>query len=276
MGAGDTPLACLSFDVEPFDIPTEYGTAIDVEKQYEIGGAGLVRVLDMLDAERARATFFITGEFALRFPEMIRRIAESPLGHEIASHGYTHGDLKPGHLELSRKTLEEIGGKPVTGFRRARMAPTDAGQIAAAGYRYNASENPIWLPGRYNHFFSPRRARVERTAGGGGGALVQIPASATPLVRVPLFWLAFKNLPMPVIRMASRWALAADGSLNTYFHPWEFMEIGGFGLPGVARRVDGAALLERLRGYVRWLASRAEFATYNTLAERARNAETVR
>jgi peptidoglycan/xylan/chitin deacetylase (PgdA/CDA1 family) len=264
------PLACLSFDVEPFDIPTEYGTAIGVEKQYAIGSAGLVRVLDLLDVERARATFFITGEFALRFPAVIRRIAESPLGHEIASHGHTHGDLEPGHLARSRTTLEEIGGRPVTGFRRARMAPTDAGQVAAAGYGYNASENPIWLPGRYNHFCSPRRARVEKTV---SGPLVQIPASATPLVRVPLFWLAFKNLPMPVIRMASVWTLASDRSLNTYFHPWEFMEIEGFGLPGVARRIDGHALLERLRGYVRWLATRAEFATYNTLAERVRSAE---
>jgi hypothetical protein len=147
------------------------------------------------------------------------------------------------------------------------MAPTDPTKIAAAGYIYNASENPIWLPGRYNHFFSPRRPRVDGTT---AGPLVQIPASATPLLRVPLFWLAFKNLPMPLIRAASARCLASDRSLNTYFHPWEFMEIGGFGLPGVARRIDGRPLLERLRSYIRWLAARAQFATYNTLAERAR------
>lgn len=266
MAAADTPLACLSFDVEPFDIPVEYGRAIDVEKQYDIGSAGLIRVLDLLDARQARATFFITAEFALRFPAMVRRIAESPLGHEIASHGYTHGDLEPGHLLLSRTTLEDIGRTSVTGFRRARMAPTDAAQIAAAGYTYNAGENPIWLPGRYNHFFAPRRPRIENTA---SGSLVQIPASATPLLRVPLFWLAFKNLPMPLIRAASRRVLHADRSLNTYFHPWEFMEIQGFGLPAVVRRIDGRPLLDRLAAYLRWLASRAELATYNTLAARA-------
>jgi hypothetical protein len=147
------------------------------------------------------------------------------------------------------------------------MAPTDPAQIAAAGYTYNAGENPIWLPGRYNHFFSPRQPRLVTTI---AGPLVQIPASATPLLRIPLFWLAFKNLPMPLVRAASRRVLSADGSLNTYFHPWEFMEIGEFGLPGVVRRIDGRPMLDRLGGYLRWLAPRAEFATYNTLAERAR------
>jgi peptidoglycan/xylan/chitin deacetylase (PgdA/CDA1 family) len=264
-GLSSSPLACISFDVEPFDIPLEYGHRVPVEKQYEIGSAGLVRVLDLLDQERARATFFITGQFAERFPQLVRRIAASPLGHEIASHGYTHGDLEPGHLELSRNTLAEISGREIAGFRRARMAHTDAHDLAAAGYRYNASENPIWLPGRYNHFFDPRTARVERTQ---AGTLVQIPASATPLLRVPLFWLAFKNLPMPLFRTATRRVLNADGSMNTYFHPWEFMAIDSYGLPGVVKRIQGAALLERLRGYLRWLAGRSEFGTYEQLAAR--------
>jgi peptidoglycan/xylan/chitin deacetylase (PgdA/CDA1 family) len=262
-------LACLSFDVEPFDIPLEYGHAISVEEQYRVGIDGLVRVLDLLDELGAPATFFITAELALRHPGLVRRVAADGR-HEIASHGYTHAGLEPGHLPESRRVLGEISGREVVGFRRARMAPTDGAEIASAGYLYNASENPIWLPGRYNHFLRPRRARTEHTP---GGPLVQIPASATPLVRWPLFWLAFKNVPLGVTKLASAWVLAADGgrgegSLNTYFHPWEFTDIRGFGLPGVVSRVHGERLVAKLGAYIHWLRARAELATYNSLARR--------
>jgi peptidoglycan/xylan/chitin deacetylase (PgdA/CDA1 family) len=258
------PLALLSFDVEQFDIPTEYGIEIPVDRQFEIGRAGLATVLELLDRHEAPATFFITAEFALRYPKLTRSIADRKR-HEIGSHGYTHGELEKGHLEESRLALEKVTGEEVRGFRRARMAPTDAYALAAAGYTYNAGENPIWLPGRYNHFFQPRRARVVPTP---GGPLVQIPCSATPLLRVPLFWLAFKNLPPWAIKLASRWVLAADGALNTYFHPWEFTEIESYALPPVVKKIDGRALRERLSAYILWLQERATLSTYGALAER--------
>jgi peptidoglycan/xylan/chitin deacetylase (PgdA/CDA1 family) len=258
------PLALLSFDVEQFDIPTEYGIELDVETQFEIGRAGLATVLELLGKHDIPATFFITAEFALRYPRLTRSITERG-GHEIASHGYTHGELEQGHLEESRKVLGEVTGAKVRGFRRARMADTDTYAVAAAGYTYNASENPIWLPGRYNHFFRPRRPYVVKTS---SGPLVQIPASATPLVRVPLFWLAFKNMPTALTRLASKWVLKSDGSLNTYFHPWEFTDIKSFELPKVVRAMDGKPLVRRLSEHIVWLKERAEFATYNRLAER--------
>src|SRR6185436_18968456 len=124
------------------------------------------------------------------------------------------GDLKPGDLETSRASLAAVSGLRVMGFRRARMAATDPAAVARAGYLYNASENPTWIPGRYNRFFAARRARIERTA---AGDLVHIPASVTPLIRIPLFWLAFKNLPVGVFRGATRWVLAGDPAMNTYF-----------------------------------------------------------
>jgi Polysaccharide deacetylase len=265
---GSGPLALISFDVEQFDIPTEYKIDIDLEKQFEIGRGGLATVLELLDKCAAPATFFITAEFAQRYPRLTRGITERVGGrHEIASHGLTHGDLGEGDLLESRRVLESVTGRPVRGFRRARMAPTDPFAISAAGYTYGASENPIWLPGRYNNFFKPRRPYVMGTP---SGSLVQIPASATPLVRVPLFWLAFKNLPPFAVRMASRWVLAADGALNTYFHPWEFTDLRGYELPKSVKKVDGTELLGRLERYIEWLKERATLATYETLAERVR------
>jgi len=48
-------------------------------------------VLARLDERRARATFFVLGEKALRHPEVVREAAGA--GHEIGLHGHTHDRL---------------------------------------------------------------------------------------------------------------------------------------------------------------------------------------
>ncbi|MDL4815806.1 polysaccharide deacetylase family protein [Actinomadura opuntiae] len=49
------------------------------------------RLLDILAAHHVRATFFIVGEQAAKYPELVRR--EHEAGHQIADHSYTHADL---------------------------------------------------------------------------------------------------------------------------------------------------------------------------------------
>jgi len=50
------------------------------------------RILDVLDAHGARATFFLQGDAADRHPQIVRDIARR--GHEIGNHGYAHQDAK--------------------------------------------------------------------------------------------------------------------------------------------------------------------------------------
>lgn len=50
-----------------------------------------MRLLDILDEYGAKATFFILGENASRYPEVVAEIAAR--GHEIAAHSYSHPDL---------------------------------------------------------------------------------------------------------------------------------------------------------------------------------------
>ncbi|WP_242848748.1 polysaccharide deacetylase family protein [Syntrophomonas palmitatica] len=45
-------------------------------------------LLELLDSYRAQATFFVLGYVAQRFPKLIKTISD--MGHEIASHGYSH------------------------------------------------------------------------------------------------------------------------------------------------------------------------------------------
>ena len=62
------------------------------------------------------------------------------------------------------------------------MFAVDNAAIARAGYRYNSSLNPAFIPGRYMHLDSPRTWFM-------ADGVMQIPASVSPLLRVPLFWL---------------------------------------------------------------------------------------
>jgi hypothetical protein len=256
---GRRPLALMSFDVEEFDAPQEFGHPISPEDQIAVGAEGLRRALRALDEVPARATLFVTAALAQAEPGLIREARRR--GHEIASHGYTHSRFDVGDLERSRTCLERISGSAVRGFRRARFAHTDPKEAKRSGYQYDSSVNPIWMPGRYNGWRHPRRA-YERDG------LLVIPASATPIVRFPLFWLAFKNCPQWMYRVATRWVLAADGYAALCFHPWELCDLRHSGLPMPARRIDGRSMEARLIRYLRWLSRRADMVTYGELTER--------
>lgn len=263
-GDGRRPLALMSFDTEEFDVPNELGGPIEPARQMAVGAEGMRRALDVLGEVPARATFFTTGAFAIANPGLVREAVAK--GHEIASHALTHTRFREEDLKRSREILQQIAGAPVRGFRRPRFAPTDAGAIARAGYTYDSSIHPIWMPGRYNGWRWPRRAFAR-------GDVVEIPVSATPLVRFPLFWLSFKNVPQWMTRVATRWVLGSDGYAALCFHPWELCELGGFGLPRYLRRVDGRSMESRLIRHLRWVSRRATFTTYGDLERRFRAGE---
>lgn len=84
-------------------------------------------VLKLLKKNKVRATFFLLGHLAEKYPALVREIASG--GHELASHGYSHRQLyhlKPSELrEELRKTnqiIEKITGKKVIGFRASNWS----------------------------------------------------------------------------------------------------------------------------------------------------------
>ena len=64
----------LSFDIEEFDMPLEYGKEIDFHDQIDISINGSNHILDILDKHGVKATFFSTVVFAQHAPEVIKRI----------------------------------------------------------------------------------------------------------------------------------------------------------------------------------------------------------
>lgn len=243
----------LSFDVEEFDMPLEYQFDIPVEEQMRVGIKGLDAIAPILDS--VACTLFTTANFANHFPERIKALAKS---HEIASHTFYHTAYTTEDLLKSKLRLEEITGEKVTGLRMPRMRPVLMKDVLAAGYQYDSSINPTWLPGRYNNFNLPRTVYNE-------DGVKRIPASVSPGIRIPLFWLSFKNMPYNLYLQLCKQTLARDGYLCLYFHPWEFTSIEQFGLPGYTRRWCGSKLVERLNKLIRDLSKEANFSTMNTI-----------
>ena len=80
------------------------------------------KILDLFKKYNVKATFFVLGYIAEKFPELIKKISD--LGHEVSSHTYSHMDLRKVNKEefeedffKSINILEKITGKKVEGFR---------------------------------------------------------------------------------------------------------------------------------------------------------------
>lgn len=249
-------MVLLSFDIEEFDMPFEYQGKISFEDQISISQIGLTRILDILKKHNAKATFFSTVIFAENSKDLISRLLQE--GHELASHTWFHSEFEEKHLKESREKLEELFSTNVTGLRMPRMMPVDKKEVENAGYLYNSSVNPTFLPGRYNNLKVSRTYFKE-------GKVTQIPASVSPNFRIPLFWLSFHNFPLSFYKKLASDTLKKDHYLNIYFHPWEFAEIknSDFKLPGFTVKNSGTEMVERFDDFIGWLKSKNyQFGTF--------------
>lgn len=253
----------LSFDIEEFDVPREHGVDYSLEEGMKVSVEGTNRILDVLSENDVRATFFCTGNFAQNAPEVMKRIMDD--GHEIACHGVDHFEPKESDFVLSKKIVEEICGVNVVGYRQPRMFPVVEAEIKKAGYLYNSSLNPAFIPGRYMHLDTPRTWFLK-------DGVVQIPSSVTPIIRFPLFWLSLHNLPQGLYHVLVRRVLKKDGYFVTYFHPWEFYELKAhpeFKIPFIIKRNSGLDMVKRLDKLVKMLKKNGhEFITYKEFVEK--------
>ncbi len=100
---GSDRLASITFDDGPNPIATP-------------------RILDVLKADDVKATFFILGRHADRWPDLVKRVADE--GHQIGNHGWYHRKLhrrSPGYVrdDLTRGTesIERACGVHPSVFR---------------------------------------------------------------------------------------------------------------------------------------------------------------
>ncbi len=249
----------LNFDIEEFDLPLEHHVNLSLDEQMEYSKEGTKIILDFLGKYQIKATFFCTAVFAIHARELVKEIIYR--GHEVASHGYSHSSFVNDDLKRSKQLLEEITGRPVDGYRMARMMKTDMQAIADAGYLYDSSINPTFIPGRYNNWHLPRTFFIDK-------GVLQLPASVSPLVRIPLFWLSLHIFPFPFYTFLCRQTLNCDGYLNIYFHSWEFsshLNDKKLQIPGIIQRNSGNKLLMRLENFIQLFIAKGE--TFHTIGD---------
>ena len=123
------------------------------------------RLLALFDRHGVRATWFVLGCVAERFPDLIRTIAQR--GHEIACHGYSHRlvyDQSPADFReetlRARALLEDQAQRPVAGYRAASYSITRRSLwaldvLAEAGFVYDSSIFPV----RHDRYGIPGFAR---------------------------------------------------------------------------------------------------------------------
>lgn len=117
-----------------------------------------MRLLDLFAEYRSRATFFILGEVAKKYPELIKNIAGQ--GHELGIHGYSHTrytslsrEALREEIRMSKSLVEEISGQAVVGHRAPEFSiGRDNAWVLEIlkdeGIEYDSSIFPVGL-GRY-------------------------------------------------------------------------------------------------------------------------------
>jgi peptidoglycan/xylan/chitin deacetylase (PgdA/CDA1 family) len=247
----------LTFDVEEFDLPLEYNSIISEEEMMAVGKKGLDAITELIHQNNITTTLFTTAHFADQFPDTIKKLSED---HEIASHTYFHSHFKIEDLKSSKLRLEAITGKEIVGLRMPRFKKVAIEEIKKAGYQYDSSINPFWLPGRYNNLHLPKKIYTESD-------IFRVPITVSPNLRIPLFWLAFKNLPLGVYKYLALRALKNYGYINLYFHPWEFTPLDNYPLPGYIKKDAGERMLEKLNELISFLKNNGEFVTMRELVD---------
>lgn len=108
---------------EPLDQikTTEKAMALTINVDW--GEEYLPGILEILDQKKAKATFFLTGRWAKKNPDIVKAIVSR--GHEIGNHGYSHPH--PDRISIAaneeeiKKTENIVQG--ITGIKMKYYAP---------------------------------------------------------------------------------------------------------------------------------------------------------
>jgi polysaccharide deacetylase family protein (PEP-CTERM system associated) len=189
-------------------------------------------ILGILAKKDVKATFFVLGVVAAKFPKLVKRISEC--GHELGIHGYTHRQifkLDPSEfreeVSKTKKLLEDIISGEVSGHRAAAFSIMPETKwaleiLAEEGFSYDSSVVPFKNP-RYGwRGFSEDICRVDL---GGGLSIVEVPMTA---IRIPLLNKGFltgggylRHFPYWIFKGIVR-HIQKQRPVIVYVHPYEF------------------------------------------------------
>jgi len=189
------------------------------------------RILRLFEQKNVKATFFILGWVAERFPEIVLAIKD--LGHEIASHGYGHQIIfeqtKQEFAEDVRRSLEileDITGARVLGYRAPSYSITRSSiwaweSLTKLGVEYDSSIFPV----KHDLYGIPDAPRFPfEIRFTNGPKLVEFPLSTVVMMgkNIPVAGGGYLRLyPYWFIRKSVQHINEEGQPAIIYLHPWE-------------------------------------------------------
>lgn len=228
----------------------------------------MMRLLDMFDEHSARATFFVLGWIADKYPNLIGMIRAR--GHELATHGYAHESLKRmtedefrTDLQLSVEAIDKASGAKVRGFR----APTFSADrkvgwiwdaLLASGIEYDSSIFPIY----HDLYGDPRAPRFPYIINTDHGSILEIPPTTYSFLGRLLPACgggSFRLFPYWYTRRAISAYNSRGYAAMVYMHPWEIDPNQPREAAGMRSRLRHYTNLHTVEGKLRQLLSDYEF-----------------
>jgi polysaccharide deacetylase family protein (PEP-CTERM system associated) len=203
---------------------------------WDVAGSALERqtaaVLDLLDELGAKATFFLLGITARRYPELVREVVAR--GHEPACHGFAHERVYAQDraaftedVAAAAALIHDIcGRRPITyrapAFSITRDTTWAFEALAELGFRFDSSlyDSPK-IPNRIAGI-PDRPCRLELAS---GAELWEVPVCVTRVAGrvLPIggggYW---RVLPAAAIVRGLQRAHATNPYPVVYVHPYEF------------------------------------------------------
>jgi len=186
--------------------------------------------LETLEKYQVKATFFILGEVAKKFPSLVREIAQA--GHEIATHGFSHIQVFKLTQEQfrrevaeSKKLLEDITAGAVAGYRAPAFSIMPQTRwalevLAQEGFKYDSSIYPI-SGKRYGWSgFSKGICKIDLQS---GRDIIEVPMSTVTVLgrTLPVAGGGYiRHFPYTV----TKWAITRiqkERPVIVYMHPYE-------------------------------------------------------
>jgi polysaccharide deacetylase family protein (PEP-CTERM system associated) len=217
------------------------------------------RMLEILDASKARATFFVLGWVAERCPQLVRAISEA--GHEVASHGYGHElvySLSPGEFRSdvlrSKKYLEDLTGTAIRGYRAPCFSITEWAIpiLQHAGFDYDSSVVPTVMHDRYGRLDGMHAGRPIALL---DKSFYEVCISCIQLGKRGIPWGGggyFRVIPYALWLQGVNSILRSELPYIFYIHPWE--------IDAEQPHVPGISVTDRFRQRVNLNRCEARFA----------------
>ncbi len=187
-----------------------------------------IKLLALLGFHGIKATFFILGYVAERYPELILKIQAA--GHEVATHGYGHNrvyTMSPRSfrqdLRQSIQIIKRITDRPVKGYRAPEWSIRDDSLWALEilkqeGMEYDSSMAPLPIIGNQHYPKTPYKRYLKR------GSLWEFPPLVIPmsLVHLPIGggW-GLRVFPYGLIRSEIKRLNNRGDPALIYIHPRE-------------------------------------------------------